>query len=174
MDLVCGRRKLSDACRLLGGLALLTCQARHLLVHLKHIEAHSLGERTALANDHLITRTGIEGRRAVGRDHLVTLLVTTVLLLVVKVVTTDGDGVLHESPVDDATQQLATDGHLADERALLVDVAALLSLGGHFEAQANALHLTRALAGGARQETSLAGEDVGLLLVRTLSLHVHG
>ena len=40
----------------------------------------------ALANDHLVTSKRLEGRRAVSGDHLVTLLVTTVLLLVVKVV----------------------------------------------------------------------------------------
>merc|ERR1719487_801819 len=100
----------------------------HLLVDLEHVETHGLGERTALANDHLVTSKRLEGRRAVSGDHLVTLLVTTVLLLVVKVVATDGDGVLHEAPVDDATQQLPADGHLADEWALLVDVLAALGL----------------------------------------------
>merc|ERR1712146_335804 len=94
------------------------------LVHLKHVVAHGLGQRAALADDHLITRARVEGGRAVSGDHLVTLLVTTVLLLVVKVVAADGDGVLHESPVDDTTKELATDGHLADEWALLVDVLA--------------------------------------------------
>merc|ERR1712146_433508 len=104
-----------DLKKLLAYLAALppaALEAGHLLVHLEHVVAHSLGQRAALADDHLITRARIESGGAVSGDHLVTLLVTTVLLLVVKVVTTDGDGVLHESPVDDTTQQLATDGHL--------------------------------------------------------------
>lgn len=86
-----------------------------------------------------------------------TLFVTAVLLLVMKVIPTDGDGVLHESPVHDTTEQLATDGNLADEWALLVDVTTLLSLGWDFESQANALHLTWALLGGPRQHTAFAG-----------------
>merc|ERR1719326_2390564 len=112
--------------------SLATSGARSLLVHLDHIEAHSLGEWAALANDDLIARLCLEGRRAVGRDHLVTLFVTT---------------------------------------ALLLDVTPLLSLQGYFEPKANALHCTGSLTGGARQQTSLAGEDVGLLLIRPLSLH---
>jgi len=131
------------------------------------------GELPSLADDHLITRASIECRRAVSGDHLMALFVTAVLLLVVKVVTTDGDGVLHESPVDDTAQQLATDGHLTHEWALLVDVAALLCLEWNLEAQANALHLTRTLAGGPRQKASLASKDVRLLLIRPLCLHVH-
>lgn len=83
---------------------------------------------------------------------------------------TDGDGVLHEAPVDDATQQLPADGHLADEWALLVDVLAALGLLRDLEAEANALDLARALARGARKEAGLAGEDVRLLLVRPLCL----
>merc|ERR1712171_16365 len=141
--------------RLLGCLAASGgCQAGHLLVNLEHVVAHSLGKRTALADHHLITGARIEGGRAVSGDHLVTLLVTTVLLLVVKVVATDGDGVLHEGTVHGATKKLAADGDLTHEWALLVDVATALGLLRHLEAQTDGLDLAWALAGAAGQQAS--------------------
>merc|ERR1711918_110435 len=143
-----------------------------LLVHLEHVESHSLGERPALSDHDLIPWADIEGWGAVSRDHLVTLLVTAVLSDV-KVITTDGDGVLHEAPVHNATKNLPADADIAGERALLVDVATFLGLGRDLEAQANALHVAGSLAGGPREDAGLALEHVGLLLERPLSLHVH-
>merc|ERR1712075_39535 len=92
----------SNTSHLMGGFA----SARGLLVNLEHVESHSLGERPALANHDLIAWASIKAWGAVSRDHLVALLVTAVLSDVVQVVPTDGDGVLHEKSVDNATRSL--------------------------------------------------------------------
>lgn len=59
------------------------------------------------------------------RHVLVALLETVVLSDVVKVVTADDNGSLHLVLDDDATKNAPSDGHIAGEWALLVDVIAL-------------------------------------------------
>ena len=60
-----------------------------------HVEAHSLGDGSALANSHDITDAQAESGRAVGGHGLVALLESVVLLDKVQVVTADNNGVLH-------------------------------------------------------------------------------
>ena len=60
---------------------------------------------------------------------LVPLLEPVVLLDVVKVIAPDDHGLVHLHLGDDSGQDAATDRHLADEGALLVDVVALPGLG---------------------------------------------
>ena len=60
-----------------------------------HVEAHSLGDGSALTNSHDITGTKTEGGGAVSGNGLVALLESVVLFDEVEVITTDDDGVLH-------------------------------------------------------------------------------
>lgn len=62
------------------------------------------------------------------RHVLVPLLESVVFLHVVKVVPPDDDGAVHLHLEDGAGQETAADGHIAGERALLVDVLTLTSL----------------------------------------------
>ena len=62
------------------------------------------------------------------RHVLVTLLKTVVLADVVEVVATDHDGTLHLEFGDGAGEDAASDGHVAGEGALLVDVGAVNGL----------------------------------------------
>ena len=66
------------------------------------VEAHGLGEGTALADGHDITDSDAEGGRAVDRDGSVALLKTVVLLDEVEVVAADDNRVLHLGGDDDA------------------------------------------------------------------------
>ena len=60
-----------------------------------NVKANSLGKGSALADSNNISNSEAESWGAVGSNSLVTLLESVVLLDVVKVVTTDDDGVLH-------------------------------------------------------------------------------
>ena len=60
-----------------------------------HVEAHSLGDGSALAHSHDVAGADAEGGRAVSGDGLVALLKSGVLLDEVEVVTTDDNRVLH-------------------------------------------------------------------------------
>ena len=62
------------------------------------------------------------------RHVLVPLLEPVVLLDVVEVIAPDDHGPVHLHLGDDPGEDSATDGDLADEGALLVDVVALLCL----------------------------------------------
>ena len=83
----------------------------------------------------------------------VTLLITLVLADVVQVVTADDDGAVHLGGLDNTREDTATDGHVAGEGALVVDVGALDGLLGRLEAQANVL---------VPAETELSGNLGGL------------
>ena len=95
------------------------------LLHLEDVEPHGLGQRPALAHSHDVTLLDAERRGAVHGHVGVALLETAVLLDEAQVVTADDDGAVHLGGHDDALQDAATDGHVAGERALLVDVRAL-------------------------------------------------
>jgi hypothetical protein len=74
-----------------------------------NVEAHSLGQGSALTNSHDIADSETERWGAVGGDGSVALLKSVVLLDVVEVVTTNDDGVLHLGRNDDTSEQkLAT------------------------------------------------------------------
>ena len=96
-----------------------------------NVELDSLGQRTALSNGNNVTLLDGEAWGAVSVDVLVTLLETTVLLDVVKVITTDDNGALHLGGDDKTLEDLSTDGNISSEGALLVDVGSLNgSIGG--------------------------------------------
>merc|ERR1712080_188183 len=77
------------------------------LVDFKDIVPHRLGERPALSNDNLVARASIKARRAMGRDHLVALLITTVLFDEMQIIPTNRNCVFHEGPVDNAPKGLS-------------------------------------------------------------------
>ena len=71
---------------------------------------------------------------------LVPLLEPVVLLDVVQVVPPDDARLVHLQLGDDTGQDPAADGHLADERALLVDVVAHTGLSWGLEAESRVAH----------------------------------
>jgi hypothetical protein len=71
------------------------------------VEAHGLGEGSALADSDDVADGEAEGGRAVGGDCVVALLEPVVLLDEVEVVTADDDGVLHLVGNHDTPAELA-------------------------------------------------------------------
>ena len=59
------------------------------------VEAHGLGEGSALADSDDVADGQAEGGRAVGGDCVVALLEPVVLLDVMQIITTDNNSVLH-------------------------------------------------------------------------------
>merc|ERR1719240_2349268 len=143
------------------------------LLHLDHVEADRLRKRAALTNRQNVTLLRLEARRAVHGHVVVALLEPLVLLDEVQVVPAHDDGALHLPGGDaHALEDAAADVDLARERALLVNVLALLGLLRDREAEADALHVAVELAVLA-DVLLRTDEDVVLLLVRALVL-VHG
>ena len=99
----------------------------------------------ALADGGNVTLLGNESRGDVGGDVLVALLVTTVLLDVLEVVTADDDGALHLGGDDETLDDAATDGDVASEGALLVNVLAGDGGLGDLEGEADVLHIAGTL-----------------------------
>ena len=75
-------------------------------------------------------------------DVSVPLLVSVVFGDVVEVVAPDHDGPLHLGGDADALEDLASDGNVAGEGALLVDVFALNGFLGGLESQSNILEVS--------------------------------
>ena len=131
-----------------------------------NIELDSLGQGAALSNGHNISLLNSEGRCAVGVDVLVTLLETTVLLDVVEVVATDDDGALHLGGDDESLQDLASDGNVTGEGALLVDVVALDRGIGGLDTKADILNPAHRLH--LPGVGALAGDEDGILALVSL------
>lgn len=135
---------------------------------LNDVEADSLGKGTALANGDQITLTHVdEAGRAVHSHVGVSLLKSSVFGDVLQVVSAHNDGSLHLGGDDHGLQDTATDGHVASEGALLVDVHTLRSLLGSLETKTNALHVALDLVRLLAKNALLANED-GLLLLESL------
>ena len=102
--------------------------------------------------------------------YLVALLITVVLGDEVEVLATDDDGALHLGGDDLSVQDAATDGNIAGEGALLVNVMTLNSLLGGLETKTDilvpAVVLNRLLAGnlGVLENTLLLLESLFDLL----------
>ena len=136
---------------------------------LDDVEANGLCQWPALADGHEVTLANVlEARRAVNRDVSVSLLETSVLGNVLKVISTDNDGSLHLVGDDHGFEDAATDGHVASEGALLVNVVTGGSLGRSLEAKTDRLGVSHALLGG--HGTGASDEHGILLLVCLLSL----
>ncbi len=118
------------------------------------VELDSLGQRTTLSNGDNITLLNSEAWGAVSMNVLVTFLETTVLLDVVKVITTDNNGALHLGGDDKTLEDLSTDGNISSEGALLVDVGSLDGSIGGLDAESDILYPTHGL--------DLFGVDIAL------------
>lgn len=138
---------------------------------LNDVKADSLGERTALADGDKITLTHVDkAGRAVDSHVFVSLLKSAVFGDVLQVISAHNDGSLHLSGDNHSLQNTTTNGHVASEGALLVNVHTLGSLLGGLEAKTNALHEALDLLGLLAQNTLLANEDSFLLLESLLVL----
>lgn len=99
------------------------------------IEAHGLGERSALTNGHDIADNRVtECWGAMDRHVAMPLLESVVLLNEVQVIPPDNDSAGHLHLSDHAGQDTSSDADIASEGALLVNVGALAGLTGCLEA----------------------------------------
>jgi len=106
-----------------------------------------------------------------GSNIMVALFVTHVLFHEVKVVTANDDGALHLGGLHTAFKDASTDGDVASERALLVNIFAVEGLLRCLDIKANILGVSHV---GSLQflskNTFAAEEDGGLLLESPLRL----
>ena len=130
-----------------------------------NIEANSLGKRTALSNGYDITILDGEGRRAVSRDILVPLLVTTVLGNVVQIIPSDNNGSLHLGGDDLSLQNSSTDRNVSSEGALLIDIG---SLDGSFGSLETKTDLAPVAGGLALAENAKSADGDTILLLECL------
>ncbi len=113
---------------------------------LNDVEANSLGQRSALADGNNITFLDVlEGRGAVDRHVLVLLGETSVLWEILQVITANNKSSLHLVGDDHSLQDSATNGNIASEWALLVDVVAFNSGLWGLEAKTDTLVVSHAL-----------------------------
>jgi hypothetical protein len=133
-------------------------------------ERESVGCIPALTNGNDLTLGDLESRRKMGGNVLVSLLISVVLWDVVQVVTANNDGAVHLGRHNGATEDAATDGDVAGEGALVVNVVAIDGATRSLEAKADVL----VVAGGAldllAKNSALGKEDGGLLLESLLGL----
>jgi len=138
---------------------------------LDDVELNSLGQRTALSDGDGITLTNVlETRRAVYGHVLMSLLVTSILAHILKVISTDNYGALHLVGDDHALKDSTTDGNISSKRALLVDVVPLDSSLRRLEPQPDALVVSHALLALLPEDALAAHEDSILLLVGLFGL----
>jgi len=126
------------------------------------VELDSLGQWAALPNGHNVPLLDAKAGAAMCVDVLVALLETAILLDVVEVVPPDDNGALHLSRSDEALEDLAADGNVAREGALLVHVVPLDRSVRGLNSQPNVLdpaHGLVLLCSG----VALAGDEDGIL-----------
>jgi hypothetical protein len=148
---------LEDAERLLSGRGTLGLVG-------DNVESNGLGKGTALTDSDNITILNGKCRRAVGGDVLVPLLESAVLQDVVKVVSSDNDGVPHLGGDDHTIQNSSTDGNISGERTLLVDIVGLNGTVGSLDSETDVLDETHRTGLG-RLDGTLAGHEDGILLL---------
>ena len=129
------------------------------------VEPDGLGKGTALADGDNVSFLNVEGRRAVHGNVLVTLLETTVLSDVVKVIPAHNDGVLHLCGDDDTLQDTAADRDIASEGTLFVDVVALDGGGGGLDPKTDGTDEAHRLLTAVADRALSSDEDGILALV---------
>ena len=113
---------------------------------LDHVESDRLGQRSALAHGHNVAFLHVlEAGGAVDGHVLVSLLITLVLGDEVEVIPSHDDRSLHLGGKNEALQDSTSNGHVAGEGALLVDVATLNSGLGSLESKADVLVISGSL-----------------------------
>lgn len=108
------------------------------------VEVDGFSEGPALADDDDVTFLDGEGRGAVHWDISVSLLVSVVFGDVVEIVSSDDDGSLHFCGDHNTLEDLASDGDVGGEGALLIDVFGFDGLFGGFESKADILEVSDA------------------------------
>jgi len=138
----------------------------------ENVESNGLAQRSALANNDLVTLLNTERRRYMGGYVLVALLVTVVLRDVVEIVTPDDKCSVHLGGDNGTAQDTSTDGDETSERAFLVNIGALNGGLGGLEAQSNILvpSPARLSYSALRWADLLSCEDMRLLLECALGL----
>ena len=161
---------------------------------LENVESDSLRKRSALSDgDNISFVNSLEGRGAVSRDVRVSLLVSAILLDIVEIISSDDDGSVHFGADAHSLEDTSSDGDIAGEGTLLVDVGGLYGVGGGVEAQTNLLEVSGrvhslrhfgnsgvvSLAGDLRsgllhsvKEVLVVGVDTVLFLVSFVSLNI--
>lgn len=141
-----------------------------LALYSEDVEADSLAQWPALSDSNIVAILNTESRRNVGRYVVMPLLVTVVLGDEVEVWSADDETSVHLGGDDGSGEDTATDGDLAGEGALLVDVSTLNSGLWGLEAQSNVLVPSSSLSCLLLRGCLLGEEDVWLLLERTFRL----
>lgn len=141
---------------------------------LQDVEPHSLAKRSAFSNCNDVTYGHIpEAWGEVDRHVLMSLLKTVVLADVMQVVPSDDDGPLHLHLGHHTGENPASDGHVSSEGAFLINISAINSFSGGFEAQSNVSVITRELFFATSfncQNPLFVLEDGGLFLISPLVL----
>ena len=142
-------------------------------LHLEHIEADCLGDRTALANgDDIAFLDAGKGGGTVSGDVGVTLLKSVILLDEVKVVPAHNDSPMHFGGNDHASEDAASNADASSEGTVVVYVSAVNGFFGCLEAQPYVLPVAHSLGGLLSLQFLGVQEHCGLLLESTLCLDV--
>ncbi len=104
------------------------------------VELDSLGQRTALSNRHDVTLLHGEAGATMRMNVLMTLLETTVLGNVVKVIPTNDNRALHLGGDDKSLQNFPADRNIAGEGTFLIDIVSLNGSIGGLDTQTDVLH----------------------------------
>ena len=100
---------------------------------LEDVESHGFWERSGLSNDNDVSFLDWEGWGDVDWDVGVLLLVSVVLVNIMQVISSHDDGSLHLGGDDQSLEDSSSDGDLACEGALLVDVVSFNGFLGCLE-----------------------------------------
>merc|ERR1712002_45389 len=141
--------------------------------NLQDFEAHSLGQRSALASSDNVTHMDITEARGHVNGHVpVSLLESVVFLDEVEVVSADDDGTVHLHLEDSPSHNASTDRNVAGEGALLVDVGAFLGLAGDLESKANLMDVAQSHLPALH--ALKADEGDAILLLECSFVQIHG
>ena len=130
----------------------------------QNVEMDGFAEGSALSDEDDVTFLDGESRGQVSGDVAVSLFVTVVFGHIVEIVASDHNGALHLGGNDNALENLSSDGDVAGEGALLVDVVGLNGFLGGLEVEANILVVAHTGAGLLGEQLLAVQEDVVLLL----------
>ena len=103
-----------------------------------------------------------------GRNVLVALFETTVLLNVVQVIPSDNNGVLHLGRNNLSVEDASSDGNISGKGALLVDVATLNGGIGSLDSESYITNVTHGLLALITNGALAGDKDSILFLVRIL------
>lgn len=139
-------------------------------LNLQHIEPDGLAQRPALSNgDNIALLNTNKARTQMGSQVLVPLLVPVILWNIMQIVAPNNDGALHLGGDDDTSENTATNGDVAGEGTLCVNVGALDGFAWGLEAETDILEpaIVTTLLGDDLGELALAVDEDALLLLES-------